>query len=700
MNFLAPLFLLGLAAVSLPFLLHLRHKQLKKLTVFSSLQFLRPTPIQQKQQSKLEYLLLMLLRCAIFGLLAFAFARPVFKTNILKQFSGKAKQTVILLDSSASMRRGETWSEALEKAKQLVEDFEDSDQVQFISFDSAPRIIHAFDTWQETPSAERKTELLAKLKDLKPSWRETNLGQALIAAADAFKDAAEDPRQDEQAADRTVHLISDLQDGASLEGLAQFPWPLETKLVQERVGQVRDNAAVALLPKAKSVGGQPVEEERFRLTNVRDAKSASFEVVWINADNTPASQPLSFNVAPGNSQIFPAPATTTGVAAPILQISGDAEAFDNRYYRSPPIRRPSRILWLGDDDPNATSSPLFFFQRALIETETFKPELTHKTWADSLDKIDWAVVDLVVLSNPRAEQISAALKPHLEKGGRALFLMKGPDSAPGLAKLLGKETLACTETQPPDFALLGKVDRKHPYLQGFADPRFGDFSKIHFWKYRKLETKAFEKANVLAEFENGDPAWLEIPLGQGQVLAMTSGWHREDSQLALSTKFIPLIYALLTQDTSARGAKKTYQVGDDIPLSGTGEAEITKPSGGKVTLPAGEVLFREADEPGLYQFRQGTENSSVAVNLAAGESLTAPLEADQLEHLLKLDQAAKTEADASGVKDASPPAKLNLEEQESRQKLWMWLLYLVLLLLIVEIIYSARCARPRVVAQT
>ena len=76
MTFLAPLFLLGALAVALPILFHLIRRTPTVQRRFSSLMFLSPSPPQLSRRSRLDKILLLLLRCLIIGLIAFAFARP------------------------------------------------------------------------------------------------------------------------------------------------------------------------------------------------------------------------------------------------------------------------------------------------------------------------------------------------------------------------------------------------------------------------------------------------------------------------------------------------------------------------------------------------------------------------------------------------------------------------------------------------
>src|SRR5262245_34810547 len=117
MNFLAPLFLLGAFGIALPLVFHLIRRTTREQTPFSSLMFLQPTPPRLTRRSKLEHILLLILRCAVLCLLAVGFARPFIKSNA-PTLSGPAatKRVVVLVDTSASMRRANLWRTARDKA--------------------------------------------------------------------------------------------------------------------------------------------------------------------------------------------------------------------------------------------------------------------------------------------------------------------------------------------------------------------------------------------------------------------------------------------------------------------------------------------------------------------------------------------------------------------------------------------------------
>jgi hypothetical protein len=248
-----------------------------------------------------------------------------------------------------------------------------------------------------------------------------------------------------------------------------------------------------------------------------------------------------------------------------------------------------------------------------------------------------------------------------------------------------------------DYALLGDIDFKHPLFAPFADPRFSDFTHIHFWKHRRMEIPATAQAHVLAKFDDGSPALAQIPVGGGNLLVLASGWNPADSQLALSSKFPPLMQTMLDWSGGAVPSRFQFETGDAIPSPGSaggppalfGNVEWQKPDGKKETLAAG-TPFAETDLPGIYTATFGDKRRQFAVNLSLDESRTAPLSPDELARLgvpLETPQLIPV-ATAQEVQ-----RHLQRAELENQQKLWRWLIAGVLAVMFGEIILSGWLAR-------
>src|SRR5213076_119284 len=119
MNFLAPAFLAGLAAISVPVIIHLIHRERRTVVEFPSLMFLQRIPYRSVRRQKIRHLLLLLLRCVALALLVAAFARPFFEKKKPAITGSGAREVVILLDRSASLGYANRWSTAKDRARKI-----------------------------------------------------------------------------------------------------------------------------------------------------------------------------------------------------------------------------------------------------------------------------------------------------------------------------------------------------------------------------------------------------------------------------------------------------------------------------------------------------------------------------------------------------------------------------------------------------
>src|SRR5215510_5574192 len=120
MNFLFPLFLIGLAGLAVPVVLHLIQRERKNVVHFPSLMFLRRIPYQSVKRRRIRHWLLLAMRLAALALIVLAFARPFLRrTEIVAGASG-AREVVILLDRSYSMAYGTKWTQALAAAQSAI----------------------------------------------------------------------------------------------------------------------------------------------------------------------------------------------------------------------------------------------------------------------------------------------------------------------------------------------------------------------------------------------------------------------------------------------------------------------------------------------------------------------------------------------------------------------------------------------------
>jgi hypothetical protein len=714
MAFLTPIFLLGALAIGLPVVFHLIRRTTRERTVFSSLMFLLSTPPRLTRRSRLEHILLLLFRCLALCLLAAGFARPFIRKAMSDdRSSANARRIVILVDTSASMRRADLWTEARERAAAVLRKASPADQVALFTFDRHVTPLVTFEQWAAAPVHERAAIAASKLAATSPGWSATQLGRALVRAAETLADtagkAASGPGQ--------IVLISDLQEGSHLESLQGYEWPRGVEISVEVLKARRpNNASLQLVTDSNDPDPKSSAGVRVRVSSVAGSARDQFQVGWSGANGSGfVGKPANAYVPPGQSRIVTLPIPSAASTVDRIRLQGDDEDFDNTVFMVPPETNRSTVLYLGHDAADDPKRPLYFLLRAFRDTrrqavKVLAP-LTQPMGPGSRETVSTAQLaanaqasTLFILTDALPPETARLVQAQLAAGKTALAALTTLAMAPTVAALLGLDHVVVEEAQPSRYAMLAEIDFRHPLFAPFADPRFSDFTKIHFWHFRKLDSATVPGAHVAARFDAGDPALLDIPVSKGRLLILASSWQPDDSQLAVSSKFVPMLYALLGESAGLATSPADYHVGDVLPLSHRmGESaalsissspdptpfSIRLPDGSQMITGAGETNFSHTTLPGIYTVTSAQPLQRFAVNLDPAESRTAPLSVEDLERL----GAPVSRQPQVVAQEAERKIRLQNAELEARQKLWRWFIAATLAVLLFETWLAGRTAR-------
>jgi hypothetical protein len=693
MSFLTPLYLLGALAIALPVWFHLIRRTTRRRMPFSSLLFVRPAPPRLTKRSRLEDLLLLALRALVLGLLAVGFARPFVMADTPADAStSPPARTVVLLDTSASMRRDGIWQQAQERVRAIIDAAGPADQLALVAFDRTPRILVRFEDGAGLAPADRAALWRQQLAALEPGWGDTRLDQALMLAAEV---AAEDAGA-VSIGRREVVVVSDLQRGSELADLQGFAWPdgVATR-VEVLEPSTPGNAGLQMVADRRSLGADLEPSFRVRITNSPDATTSQFRLRWadIGGDAVPVAEAEAY-VPGGQTRVVSVPLPPPGQEAAELRLLGDAAAFDDTLYVVPPQPVVLRVAYFGAESDADPSRPLYFLRRAFADTPRLSVQLdVHPP--DAPPEAD-ALTDcaLIVATDAPGDAAAQAIHAALRGGGNLLFAPVRPEAMSALPALAGSDPISpAADKRPTGYALLGDIDFSHALLAPFASPAYSDFSGIHFWRYRSVFSEEVPSARILARFDSGDPALLEIPVGAGRLWLLTSCWHPDDSQLALSSKFVPLLYSMLDLTEGGLSPDGPYAVGDRLPVpAGPGEQVLLHgPDGSEIAIDAAAAPFVETDRPGIYRFAGGDDpHAAIAVNLAAAESRTEPLPVDEL---AQLGVPFASAADADRAADPRQVAVVANTEMEARQRGWRFVLLAAAAAAIIETGLAGRTAR-------
>ena len=676
MNFLTPLFLVALAGLAVPVLLHLIQRERKQVVQFPSLMFLRRIPYQSVRRRRIRNWLLLMMRLAALALVVLAFARPFFRgADPSVSAAGGAREVVILVDHSYSMGYSDRWARAQGAARGAIDGLNAVDRASIVFFGSTPDVA--------LRSTSDKGRLHSALAAAKLSAGATHYGPVLKLAGSILAESTL-PR-------REVVLITDFQrggwrgadgvrlpdgalltpmniDDAETSNLAVTPVAIERSTFsdQERVtvtagvanhgGKVVDGAEVTL-----EVNGRPIQTQRVRIE-----PNASLSTTF-------------------------APVTLTGAEVRAsVRLGNDAMDRDNVFHFTVAAGRPVRTVLAG---PAGVRDSGLYVARALGVGETPKFALVSRSVED-INADDLQLGSIVVLNDTQVSSGTAdRLGRFVERGG-GLLVIAGqhgtwPQDRATVLPALPAEPVDRTRGQA---ARLVGLEYGHSVFEPFRAPRSGDFSAARFYGYRAMTLQP--GASVLARFDDGAPALIERRAGSGRVLVWASSLDLQWNDLAVKPIFLPFVHQLARYLAGYREPEPWLTVGEVLDPARTLASHaneirtVVSPSGQRISLDpeGGDVV--ELLEQGFYELREQATgagpSATVAANVDLSESDLTPMDPKEI--------VAAVGGGGNGA-PGSETAEMSDATREATQRIWWYLLFAAALLLGAETVLGNRLSR-------
>ncbi len=680
LSFLNAFFLWGLAAASVPIIIHLIKRNRAVKLPFAAIRFLQIEPNKKVRSQRFKQILLLLLRVAAVLLLALAFARPFFPERDATVFwADEPKVAVILIDNSFSMGAANTLNRALAEVERLLSAFKPRDEVTVMQFAEGTQAVGRAD-------ADFSSLANRVASSVSISEQGTNYLQALQAAESLL---LESPSRQ-----RHIYLISDfqktgweslnphwrLESGIMLDFVPISPeGPLTNVAVQDvHIGRKEgDGKKIEVLIKVKNYGGTKAKAKL--ALNLQTKRVAQRDLELLPDDE----QIVQF------SRVLVPSGVVTGEVS--LTASDDALAIDNRYHFVVETGSNSEILVVnGEPKKDPTQDELFFFERAINLPGLARYSMTT-VQQGGLDGVDFDKYRAVILAN--VDQVPRAIAERLGfyvRGGGGLVFALGDKTNPTVFNSLFQDLAPCklnnrafASLNQNNAVILAQVDYQHPIFRIFADPGQSDPSIAQFHQYYHTAPNSPEA--VLASFDDGSPAILERKVGSGKVVLLTSSLDTEWNNLPVKAFYLPLIYQILGHVASEQKGHRSLLVGNPVPLRefGLRETELSLVS---IRTPDGEakvpesLLFEGSSAAGVYEVWRNGEKSPrgyFAVNVDARESDLRTTPPEVL-------QSTIAEVSHSDVKFASLGMEAVDTNIEKNQKLWRLAIVLVILLLFGE----------------
>ena len=614
--FLHPLYLFGLAAASLPILIHLLNRRRMKRIRFPAVRFVLLSQKRISRSYRLRHWLLLVLRTLAVIFLALLLANPIFQTGA-GLFAGSGPVSlVVLLDNSLSMTwsgDGDGFKRAKEAAGLLISALNDGDRAALIPTNISGKEVFRLKGEKEV--------LLKELDRIEVADGVANLTASLGKAYELLN---------EPASQKEIRLITDMGlagwDEFSLSSLKHVDPSIQLKVIHIASKQKPLNSTV----KEIRLGGQgvgvnlPLNLET-TVANFGDSEIKDL-LVQLSIDGQTKEQKLTAIPAKGETTVsFQTRLNQPGSHTGQVTLKKEGLAGNSKAYFALDAQDKLKVLVVdGDPQTSLVQSESFFLTRALNPAGERDSSLYLPTVivSDGLNTVSLDSYQVVILCNVPAlpDAFVQKLQDFVRQGGGLLIFggdrmqtdnynLKIAQSSPPMLPAPIRERKLGPEANGEK---IDKIDLTHPALQGFTDGILQESMKsARVWGYSRTSAPG---KSALITLANGDPLLLEQKLGAGRILFATSTADRDWNDLPVKTAYLPLIHGL----TNYLAGGKRGAMDGGIPVGATKEIflppsyvgkslKITKPNKleAEVSISANKdrsvATFQENDRAGIYR---------------------------------------------------------------------------------------------------
>lgn len=571
MGFLAPAFLVGLAAVAVPILLHLFRREVAPPVAFTAVRFLQKRTIEQQERRRIQDPWLLLLRVAALALLALAFARPYLQADATTR-----PPVVLAVDVSYSMGAPGRLDAARTAATAALDEVGGDVPVGLISFADRAMVV-----------AEPTTDhgaIRAQLAALTAGHGATRYAGPLEAARSLL-----------EGREGRIVLVTDLQSRGWARGTTSLPDNVRLDVVG--VGARVDNVLVRDLLVTR-------DQARAVVSNAGQVP-ATVTVQFGRPDAAMTTQSVSLDGGVSRELVFPGPHAGGPYVARVAHVGG-FPADDERYALLRDQAATTVRVLIGDE---VERSLALFVERAFgaLGTEpTTSYAVTVGTGADALTAEALRQADLVFWLSATGidRRVVATLEPFVRDGGR-LVVACGPALDPRVADVVTRPlgiTLAGGDPKAVAPGGLVAQDPRHPLLAALGEARL-DLARTTV--AQACDMGVAPGATTISRFGDGRPALAEVRVGTGHLVVLATDLGRQWNNLPVQAAFVPLV-----------GELARHMLGDG--------------AGARVALAS--VEDTRYQRPGVWPV--GPRGQLAAVNVDPSESDQAVVSVDEFQQAL------------------------------------------------------------------
>lgn len=520
MNFLFPTFLIGLAAIAIPIIIHLFNFRKYKKVYFTNVQFLKELKQESDSKSKLKEWLILAMRILAIACLVFAFAQP-FIPGKSKTTQGE-KAISIYIDNSFSMestnKKGTLLENAKEYATEIVNTFNASDKFQLLTNDF-----------------EGKHQRFVSKEDFIEQLNEVKISSATKSLNDVLK-RQQDFLQNSSSKNKRIFLLSDFQKNTS----DLLKSDVDTSIVVSCIPIASSEVSNVYIDSVwfetpiQQFGTQQIVHAIIINKSAKDIENGTLKL-FIN--NTQVSL-SSFNVSAGNKKDASISFTvkTKGINKGVLKIEDYPITYDDDFYFSFNAQTTINALVINGKDTKTSGN----FKSLMQNDSLF---VYQENSESTIDYSVFAKTNIIVLNelNILTSGLTSELQKFVSNGGSlVIFPNKKAD--------LESYNTAFQNLQLPQITKLDTVNTKTQSINFEQGLYEGVFDKIDqrmdlpkVFEHFEFTKTTNSNSQSLVLLQNGQFLISLNTLGSGKIYLFSIPSDESCSNLLKHALFVPTL---------------------------------------------------------------------------------------------------------------------------------------------------------------
>ncbi len=547
MQFVNPVFLFGLFAITIPIIIHLFNFRKFQRVYFTNVEFIEELRRQTQKQSQLKHLIVLLLRILAIAALVFAFAQPYFPVSENDVKQDAQNQVSIFVDNSFSMEAGAPEGILLDKAIQNARDiamaYKNSDLFQLLTNDFEGKHQRFL----------RREEFMEMLDEIQISSVSRRLSEAYNRQADLFGENKTD--------NHTACIISDFQSSISDFGNIESDTSIRLLLIPLEATE-KSNLYIDSIWFSSPV--QRIAQLVKLNVRIRNASQTDFEKIPLKLMINDQQRAIaSFDMKANDDVVVEVHYTNNqaGLKFGKLEITDYPITYDDTFYFTYEVSDQIPVLSISKDEDDIYLNLLFGKDSAFSYYNLPENRLDYSTFNN---------FNLIILN--KLDKVSSGLSQELNRfghnGGSVLIVPGTEIDFNNYMEFLLNLNSPCFNAVDTFQTKVSDINLQSPVFAGVFEsiPENIDLPKL--LKHYNLKRQTNSMFESLLELQNGDIFLGVIPLGKGKIYLLASPLDTEWSNFPKHAIFVPALYniALLSNP----GNKLYYIIGnnDNIVLRG------------------------------------------------------------------------------------------------------------------------------------